>query len=87
MAMDDHVDFVFAEHTQITGGAHRHRRAKEDIADVGGHHGAAPAIRQRVAQGVAQDVLGFHVHTGVGAVHGLDDLDIDATGHYAILAP
>ena len=46
MAVDDDVDVVFFEDAQVDLAGHRHRAAEDDVLEVGGDHGAAPAVGQ-----------------------------------------
>ena len=87
MAVDDDVDVVFLQHAQVDLAGHRHRHAEQDVLQVGGDHGAAPAVGQGGAGALLDDVVVFLVHAHVGAVHQFDDLDVVAPGHHPQLAP
>ncbi len=87
VAVDDDVDLVVLQHAQVGHRLQRGGRAEQDVGDVGGQHRAAPAVGQRSAHGVVQDVLRVQVDALVGAVQRLDHLAVDAAGHDAQLAP
>ena len=80
MAVDDNVDLILLEHTQVDLRNQRARRAKEDIRDVRCQHGTAPTVREGAAHGLVQDVLGVLVVAHVGAVEHFDHLAIDTAG-------
>ena len=78
MTVQDDVDLVGLEHTQVHLRHLRRGRAEQDIGELGGDHRAAPAIAQAGAHGVQQDVDPVVVHAHVGAVQHLDVLPVDA---------
>ena len=87
VAVDDDVDLVVLEYAQIHLGDQRAGRAEEDVRDVGGQHGAAPAVGEGAAHGLIEDVLGVLVVAHVGAVEHLHHLSIDAPGGDVQLLP
>jgi hypothetical protein len=76
--MGHDVDMVFLEHSQVGLGAHRFRRAEEHVGNLGGHHGAAPAVGDGGLEALQDQVDRVVVHADVGAVHDLHDLAVDA---------
>ena len=46
MAVHDDVDVIFFQDAQVDLTGHRHRHAEQDVLQVGGDHGAAPAVGQ-----------------------------------------
>ena len=87
MAVDDDVDVIFLQDAQVDLAGHRHRHAEQDVLQVGGDHGAAPAVGQGGAGALLDDVVVFLVHAHVGAVHQFHDLDVAAPGHHALGPP
>jgi len=87
MAVHDDVDMVFLHHAQVGFGLQRIGGPEEDILEIGGQHGAAPAVRQGSAGALLGDVLVILVHTHVGAVHDLDDFPVDIPGLDALGFP
>ena len=71
VAVEDDVHLVLLQHPQVDLGGHGLGGAEEDVGDLGGDHGAAPAVGQGVAQGVQQQVHRVVVHPHVGAVQHL----------------
>ena len=86
MAVDDDVDVVFFQDAQVDLAGHRRRAAEHDVLQVGGDHGAAPAVGQGAAGALLDEVVVVLVHAHVGAVHQFDDLDVAAPGHDARLS-
>ena len=78
MAVDEDVDRVFAQHAEVGRAPDRRGRAEEDVRDDGGHARAAPAVGQRGAEGVHQEVPVVMVHAHCGAVQGLHHHAVDA---------
>ncbi len=68
VAVDDDVDLIPFEHSQVSLGLARAGRAKEDVRQVCGQHRAAPAVGQGGAHGMVQDVLRVLVVAYMGAV-------------------
>lgn len=87
VAVDDDVHLVFLEHPHVHLGLQGLGRAKEDVADLGGHHGAAPAVGQGGAADLLDEVLVVLVHAHVGAVHQLHHLAHGPAGDDALVAP
>ena len=57
MPVDDDVDLVDFHDAEIGLGLQRKGRAEHDILQVGGHHGAAPAVGKRGPGALFDDVL------------------------------
>ena len=87
MAVHDDIDVIFFQDAQVDLTGHRHRHAEHDVLQIGGDHGAAPAVGQGAAGALLDDVVVFLVHAHVGAVHQFHDLDVAAPGHHALLPP
>jgi hypothetical protein len=78
VAVDDDVDLLFFEAAQVDLADLRAGGAEEDVGDISGPHGAAPAVGQGRADGGKHDVRGVLVVAHVGAVQHLDHLAVDA---------
>ena len=87
MAVHHDVDGIFAKNAEIDLRAYGLGGIEEDVLDLGGDHGAAPAVCQRSAHPVKQDVLVVVVDAHGTAVHHLDHLAVDAAGDDSELAP
>ena len=87
MAVDDDVDLVFLEHPQVHFGPQGRRGAEQDVLQFGGDHRAAPAIGQRSATSMENDVPVVLIHAHVGAMHHLHDLTVNTPGDDAQLPP
>jgi len=82
MTVHHHVDVVFFEHAQVDLAGHRGGAAEHDVLEVGGDHGAGPAVGQGTAGGLFDQVVVVLVHPHVGAVHQLPHLDVHPPGHH-----
>ena len=78
VAVDDDVDLVVLEHAQVDLRNQRAGRAEKNVRQIGGDHGAAPAVGEGAAHGLVEDVLGVLVVAHVGAVEHLHHLAVDA---------
>ena len=87
VTMHDHVDHVLLEHAEIGLAQDGGRGAKQDVGDVGGDEAAAPAVGQRGAHGMLQQVLVILVIADVGAVQRLDHFPVHPSGHDLVLLP
>ncbi len=87
VAVDDDIDVVFLEHPHVHFDRHRRGDAEEDVGDLGGDHGPAPAVGQRRAVELLGDVDVVLVDPHVGAVHHLHDLAHGPAWDDALLAP
>jgi hypothetical protein len=77
MAVDDDVDVVFLHDAQVGFGLQRIGGAEEHVLQVGGQHGAAPAVGHGGAGALFDQVFVVLVHAHVGAVHDFDDFAVD----------
>src|SRR5208337_4213557 len=87
MTVHHDIDSVLLQDTQIDCGAQGFGRAKEDVLKVSSEHRAAPAVRQRSAQSLHEDVPVIRVNSHGAAVHDLDDLPVDSARADLELAP
>ena len=85
--VNDDVDLVFLQTAHVHIHRHRGRRPEENIGNLGGHHGAAPAVGQSGAAALLGDILVVLVHAHVGAVHEFHDLPHGPPGHDTLFAP
>ena len=83
MAVHHDVDVVLFQHAQVDLAGDGGGAAEHDVLQVGGDHGAGPAVGQGAAGGLLHEVVVFLVHAHVGAVHQFHHLDVDAPGHHA----
>ena len=58
MAVDDDVDHILLHNADVGRSVHGLRRAKHDVGEFGAHHGAAPAVGQAAAEGLADQGFG-----------------------------
>jgi hypothetical protein len=84
VAVHDDVDVVFLHDAQVGLGLQRIGGAEEHVLQVGGQHGAAPAVGQGGAGALLHQVFVVLVHAHVGAVHDLDDFAVDIAGHHTV---
>ena len=75
------------KHCQVDLGGRGFRRPEQDVGDLRGDHGAAPAVRQGAPHGLDQEVDGVVVHPHVGAVHHFGDFPVHAPGINAQVPP
>ena len=87
MAMDDDVDHVLLQDAQVGLGIDGLGGTKQNIGEVGTGHGAAPAVAQAAAQGLADQGLRLGGAAHVGHVQGLGDLPVDGPGLDALPGP
>ena len=76
--VDHDVHLVLLEHAGVYPGRAGLGRAEEDVGDLGGDHGPAPAVRERVADAVQEQALPVVVDPHVGAVHHLGGFAVDS---------
>jgi hypothetical protein len=77
MAVHDDVDVVLFHDAQVGLGLERVGCAEQDVLQVGGQHGTAPAVGQRSPGALFDEVFVVLVDAHVGAVHDLDDFTVD----------
>ena len=87
MAMDDNVDMVIFHHAKVSFGLQRRGAAEHDVLEVGGDHGAAPAVSQGTASRLLGQVDKILIHTHRGPVHDFNDLAVDGPRLDAFLLP
>ena len=87
MTVDDHIDHVVLQHSEIGFPEHRGRCPKQDVRDVGADHAATPPIGESGAHGVLEDVDRILVVTHVGAVQRFDHLAVDTARDHALFLP
>jgi len=46
MAMNDHIDLILFQDTEVNLPINRHRGSEEDVLKLGGDHRASPPIRK-----------------------------------------
>ena len=76
--MDDDVDLILGEHTQINPAANRFGSAEQDVGDGGGDHRSHPAIGQAALESAHDQVTIVMVNAHGGAVHQFDHRGIDS---------
>ena len=87
MAVHYDVDLIGLQDAQVGLGEGRGWGPEHDILQLGGDHGAAPAVGQAGSQALKDEVDRVVIHAYVGAVHDLHYLPIDAARIYAQLLP
>ncbi|KUG28792.1 hypothetical protein ASZ90_001344 [hydrocarbon metagenome] len=80
VAVHQDVHVVGLEHPEIDLGGLWGGGAEDDVRQLRGDHGAAPAVGQGQPRGVQAQVHGVVVHAHVGAVHHLHHVAVDAPG-------
>ena len=78
VAVERHVHVVGPERAEVHLRRARGGRAEEDVGELGGDHGAAPAVREAGAEPVEEDADVVVVHAHVRPVEHLDVLAVDA---------
>ena len=58
VAVDDDVDHVLFHDADVGGGVKGTRGAEQNVGELGAHHGAAPAVGQAAAEGLADQGFG-----------------------------
>ena len=87
MAVDDDVDHVLFHDADVGGGVHGLGGAEHDVGELGAHHGAAPAVGQAAAQGLADQGLRQGGAAHVGHVQGGGHFPVDGPGLDLGVAP
>ena len=87
VAVDHDVDLVGLDGAQVCLRPQRLGAAEDDVLDVGGDHGAAPAVRQGTAHALLHEADAVGVDSHVGLVERRDDLAVDAARDQTVLAP
>ena len=77
MAVDDDVDHVLFHDADVGGGVDGARRAKQNVGELGAHHGAAPAVGQTGAQGLLDESFRQRGTAHMRHVQRLRDLTVD----------
>jgi hypothetical protein len=57
-----------------------------NVLQIGGQHGAAPAVGQGAAGALFHQVFVILIHAHVGAVHDFDDLAVDVSGQTPVFS-
>ncbi len=87
MPVDDHVNVIVFQHTQIGLSQDRRRRAEEDIRNVGGEQTTAPTITDGSSDSMLQDVDWILIVTDVCTMQAFHDLAVDSSRQYPGLFP
>ena len=87
MAVNDDVHLVFLEKTHVYTSHNGSGGAEENVGNFRGHHGSAPAIRQRCTRTLLHNIIIVLVNADVGTVHDLHDLPHGSPGHNAMFSP
>ena len=87
VAVDHDVHHVLLHDAQVGGGIHRLGGTEHDVGDLGAAHGAAPAVAQAAAQGLADQRLRERGAAHMGHMQGLGDLTVDGPGLNAGVVP
>jgi hypothetical protein len=61
--------------------------AEQDVLQIGGQHGPAPAVGQRGPDALLHQVFVILIHPHVGAVHDFDDFTVDVARQDTLLFP
>ena len=77
MAVDDDIDVVFLHDAQVGFGLQGVGGAEQDVLQIGGQHGTAPAVGQGGAGTLFDQVFVILVHAHMGAMHDFDDFAVD----------
>ena len=67
--MNDDVDLILPEDSEIRPRRYRGWSAEEDVADIGAEHGASPAISQGCSHRLSEDMLRILISPHIGSVH------------------
>ncbi len=80
MAVENDIDLIGFNNAQITSAFNRLRGAEKHVGQLGGPHGAAPAVAQGSAQAVQSqiDIVGVDSH--MSAVHAFHYFPVNAPG-------
>ncbi len=85
--MDDDVDVVLLHDADVGGGVNGLGGAEHNVGELGTHHGAAPAVGQAGAQGLADQRLGQRRAAHMGHVQRLETSRSMARGSIPALLP
>ena len=87
VTVDNDIDVVFLQEAHIHPGHVRLGPAEQNIRDLGGDHGPAPAVRQGGPGALLHDVFVFLVDPHVGPVHHFHDFAHGTARNDSRLAP